>query len=146
MSAITATLSGETLPRIERDFIDTPIENAVDVVTLDGSLYTDFVSQGRQWTFSYESLTKAEYDNLRAIYDAQFTAYAYPELTIPFYSLADQPVRMTINEKDIWDNCGDVAGVQIIFRETNQLNYVPPDYLLLDGTDRLIVGSGFLEL
>lgn len=143
MSAITASLSGDALPTIERDFVDVPIENAVDIVTLDGSLYTDFVSQGRQWQFNYESLTKAQYDELRAKYDAQFTAYEYPELSIPFYSLTDQPVRMTINEKNIWDNCGDVAGVQIIFRETNQLNYVPPDYLLING-DKLIVNNGFL--
>lgn len=147
MSAITASISSVDMPAIERDFVDTPLENAVDIVTLDGSLFTDFVSQERQWTFNYDSLTKAEYDDLRAIYDAQFTAYAYPELTIPFYSLTDQPVRMSINEKNIWDNCGDVAGVQITFRETTQLNYVQPDVLLIDDNKGLLInGSSYLLL
>lgn len=119
--AITATLSGETMPPIELDFIHTPTENAVDVVTLDGSMYTDFVSQQYSWTFNYESLTQAEYDAMRAIYDSQFTSYEYPLLSIPYYSLTDQPVRMYINEKNIWNNCGAVQNVQFTFRETDQL-------------------------
>lgn len=119
--AITATLNGETMPPIEVDFIHTPTENAVDVVTLDGSMYTDFVSQQYSWTFNYESLTQDEYDALRAIYDSQFTSYEYPLLSIPYYSLADQPVRMYINEKNIWNNCGAVQNVQFTFRETDQL-------------------------
>lgn len=118
---ITSTLNGDAMPPIEQDFISTPIENAVDVVTLDGSMYTDFTSQDRQWTFNYEVLTQAQYDELRAKYDAQFTDYQYPLLSIPFYSVEDQPARMYINEKNIWNNCGDVQNVQITFRETSQL-------------------------
>ncbi len=121
MAAITATLSGILMPEIEKDFIDTPIENATDITTLDGSLYTDFISQQRSWTFNYDSLTKAEYDTLRAKYDAQFTTFLYPTLSIPFYSLTNKAVRMSINEKAIWDNCGSIENVQITFRETNQL-------------------------
>lgn len=118
---ITASLNGIPMPAIERDFIDTPIENAADVMTLDGSLYTDFVSQERQWTFNYASLTEAQYNALRAAYDDQFTSYQYPTLSIPYYSLTDKPVRMTINPKSIVDNCGTVQGVEINFRETSQL-------------------------
>lgn len=118
---ITATLSGDALPPIERDFIDTPIENAVDVETLSGDLYTDFTSQQRAWTFNYDLLTQDQYDDLRAKYDAQFIDYQYPTLSIPYYSVADKPVRMYINDKYIWDNCGSVAGVQVKFRETSQL-------------------------
>lgn len=118
---ITAALSGDAMPPIELDFIDTPIENAVDVETLSGSMYTDFTSIQRAWTFNYDSLTETEYNDLRAKYDAQFTAYQYPTLSIPYYSVADKPVRMYINEKSIWKHCGDVKGVQIRFRETPQL-------------------------
>ncbi len=118
---ITATLNDTQMPPIELEFLHTPIENAVDVQTLDGSLYTDFVSQQYSWAFNYESLTQAEYDNLRAIYDLQFSIYEYPTLSIPYYSLTDQPVRMFINEKNIWNNCGAVQNVQFTFRETDQL-------------------------
>jgi hypothetical protein len=119
--AITATLNATAMPAIELDFIHTPTENAVDVQTLSGDLYTDFVSQEYAWTFNYESLTQAEYDALRAIYDLQFTIYEYPTLSIPYYSLASKPVRMFINEKNIWNNCGSVQNVQFTFRETSQL-------------------------
>lgn len=118
---ITATLNATAMPPIQLEFINTPTENATDVVTLDGSMYTDFVSQNYSWEFNYESLTQAQYDTLRAIYDSQFTTFEYPLLSIPFYSLEDQPVRMYINEKNIWNNCGSVQNVQFIFRETPQL-------------------------
>lgn len=118
---ISATLNGVAMPTIERDFINTPIENAADVVTLDGSLYTDFVSQEREWMFQYESLSEAQYNALRAAYDDQFISYQYPLLSIPYYSVTDQPCRMTINPKSIVDNCGTVERVEITFRETSQL-------------------------
>lgn len=118
---ITAQLNGVDMPPIEIDFINTPTENATDVVTLDGSMYTDFISQNYGWTFNYGSLTKAQYDIIRAVYDSQFTSYEYPLLTIDYYSVEDQPVRMYINEKNIWNNCGDIQNVQITFRETPQL-------------------------
>lgn len=123
---ISATLTDQTgtlqLPPIEKQFLNTPLENAVDVTTLDGNIYTDFTG-GRKasWEFNYDSLTEDEYNAIRAYYDAQFTLYAYPELSIPFYSLANRSVRMYINEKDIWNNCGAVQNVKLTFRETDQL-------------------------
>lgn len=121
MAEITATLNGQAMPRIQRDFINTPTENAVDITTLSGDIYTDFVSIEETWTFNYESLTKAQYDALRAIYNSQFTEYEYPLLSIPFYNIDSVPVRMYINEKNIWNNCGSVQGVQFVFRVTDQL-------------------------
>ncbi|HYH16807.1 MAG TPA: hypothetical protein VD794_16360 [Flavisolibacter sp.] len=66
-------------------------------------------------------MKKADYDAMRAIYNTQFTEYTYPLLSIPFYGVEDQPVRMYINEKNIWNNCGDLEGVQFTFRFTSQL-------------------------
>lgn len=132
MPAITSTLNGTAMPPIEQQFLHTPIENAADIVTLSGEMYTDFVSQNNSWTFNYDSLTQAQYDILKAAYDAQFTSYSYPVLSILFYSLDSAPCRMYINEKDIWNNCGDVQNVQISFREQYSVG-VTPGYLLLDG-------------
>ncbi len=126
MPAITAILTNSsgslTLPPLEQDFINQNLENAVDVVTLDNAIYTDFIdSDFAQWSLQWESMTQAEYDAIRAFYDAQFTEFAYPTLDITFYDIEDVPVRMTINEKNIWNYCGDVMGVQITLRETNTL-------------------------
>lgn len=114
----TGTIS---LPPIEKKFLHTPLENAVDVTTLDGNMYTDFASQKASWEFNYDSLTEDEYNDIRAYYDRQFTDLAYPELSIAHYSLANRPVRMYINEKDIWNNCGAIQNVKLSFRETDQL-------------------------
>lgn len=122
---ISASLTNDNgtlqLPPIEKQFLNTPVENATDVQTLDGNIYTDFTNQKGQWEFNYDSLTEDEYNAIRAFYDAQFTLYAYPELSIPHYSLADKSVRMYINEKDIWNHCGAVQNVKLTFRETDQL-------------------------
>jgi hypothetical protein len=122
---ITATLNGVAMPMIQRDFINTNLENAADVVTLDNSMYTDFVDNTHGlWEFNYAVLSQAEYDALRAAYDEQFLTGQYPLLSIPYYSVLDRPVRMYMNEKNIWNNCGSVQGLQIEFRETAQL---PPE-------------------
>lgn len=119
---ITSTLNGAAMPPIELEFLQTPVEMAVDVVTLDNSLYTDFSgNRHSSWTYNYESLTQSQYDTLKAAYDDQFADYQYPLLSIPYYSVTDVPCRMFINEKNIWDNCGSVQNVQITFRETSQL-------------------------
>lgn len=119
---ITAVLNGLQLPPLELDFINTPIENAQDVQTLDGSIYTDFSSLNSAWTLNYVSLTEDQYNAIRAIYNSQFTLFEYPLLTISYYGVEDVPVRMYINEKDIWNHCGSVRNVQLSFRETNQLS------------------------
>lgn len=122
---ITASLTNANgtlqLPPIEKQFLNTPVENAVDVQTLDGNIYTDFTNQKGIWEFNYDSMTEDEYNAIRAFYDAQFTLYAYPELSISHYSLANKSVRMYINEKDIWNNCGAVQNVKLTFRETDPL-------------------------
>lgn len=119
---ITATLNDVAMPTLEKDFINTPLDKAVDIETLDNSLYTDFTDNSHSaWEFNYASLSEAQYNALRAIYDEQFTLYEYPTLSIPYYDVEDVPVRMMINPKSIIDNCGTVQGVQITFRETSQL-------------------------
>lgn len=122
MAAIVATLNGVDMPPIELDFIKTPIDKTADIETLDNSMYTDFTgNRHNSWTFNYSSLTQAQYDALKDAYDDQFVSYQYPLLSIPYYSVEDVPCRMFINEQSIWNNCGDVRGVQITFRETSQL-------------------------
>jgi len=146
MAAITSTLNGVAMPAIEQQFLHTPIENAADVITLSGEIYTDFVSQNNSWTFNYDSLTQAQYDALKDTYDSQFTMYEYPLLSIPFYSLDSVPVRMYINEKDIWDNCGSVQNVRITFREQYSAGS-SPDYLELDNEELLSMETnGYLVL
>lgn len=119
---ITFIVNGVEYPALEQDFVESNIENAVDTVTLDNSIYTDFIDNTHnQWSLSFDSLTRTEYDAIRADYDAQFTDFQYPIISVPYYSVTNRPARMWINDKNIWNDCGAVKGVQVTFRETAQL-------------------------
>lgn len=122
---ITATLTDDSgtidMPMIEVPLSIEPLDSAVDVVTLSNDVYTDFINQKRQWTFKYSNLTEAEYEAVKAYYDNQFVTYQYPTISIPHYNVQDVVVRMTINTRDVFNDCGNVENVVITFRETAQL-------------------------
>jgi hypothetical protein len=110
-----------TLPLLEVPLSEQTIEDATDVQTLDFSVYTDFIAQKRLWSHTWETLSESEYNALRAFYDRQFTTFKYPKLSIAHYAVSGVPVRMTLNTKDIISHAGEVANVQVSFRETAQL-------------------------
>jgi hypothetical protein len=110
-----------TLPLLEVPLTEETIENATDVETLDKNVFTDFIAQKRLWSHTWATLSKAEYDVIRGYYNRQFTTYKYPILSIPYYNVSDVPVRMTLSTKEVISNRGDVANVQVGFRETAPL-------------------------
>lgn len=121
MAQIVAILGGAELPALHTPFIQQPIENASDQVTLDGTLYTDFVSQRRAWQLHWEILSEDEYNLLKSLYDQQFADEAYHDLTIDYYGLADVPVRMTINERDIRNDGACMLNVNVTLTEKNAI-------------------------
>lgn len=118
---ITAYLNGIELPMLEIPFLKHPVEKSVTVETLDGNVYVDFIALKDQWEISWASLTDGEYETLWTIYESQFITNQFPLLDIPYYNVVALPVRMTINTKDIWNNCGSVQNVTIELRQTVQL-------------------------
>lgn len=125
---ITATISNGVismqLPIIQVPMTEEIIENATDVEPLDGNVYTSLNHNGikRLWRFPYESMFKADYDPIKQIYLSQFSDYQYPTLSIPYYdTINDIPVRMYLNPKEVYNNCGDIQNLELSFRETNQL-------------------------
>lgn len=118
---ITISVNGVEYPMLERKFIITPQELMTDVVTLSNDMYTDYSGNTyNEWTINYQTLTDAQYQAIRADYDAQKTTGEYPVIDIPFYGVEDQPARMFLNERDVWNNCGSIEGLEIVFRETAQ--------------------------
>lgn len=119
---IKAFLNGAELPPLEVDFISSYLDSAVDVTTLSNTMYTDFTSNSfKSWTLQWDSLTETEYEAIKSTYDSQFTLFTYPLLSIPYYGVVDVPVRMYINDRDVWNHCGAVKGVRIELRETDAL-------------------------
>lgn len=122
VASLTDTTGTLVLPRLEIPLSTDTIEGATDVETLDGNIYTDFIRQKRRWTIPYTILTEAQYDAIRAYYDQQFlTPWSYPLLTIPYFDITNVPVRMYLNVKEVWKDCGDVQNVVITLRESRQI-------------------------
>lgn len=110
-----------TLPLLNVPLTQQVLEGAVDVETLDGNVYTDFVSQKRLWTHMWAYLSEAEFTTLKGFYERQFTLLKYPLITINKLAVSNIPVRMTLSPRSIIDNCGTVENVEVTFRETSQL-------------------------
>lgn len=115
MANIVIVLGGQVLPQVDVPFkeITEPVES--NNVTLDGTLYTDWVATRRSWSLTWGVLSKTEYDTIRAIFNSQYSNEAYPILQISYYSIL-VPVKVEISEKDIrWDgNCVRDFSIKLI--------------------------------
>lgn len=118
---LTDSSGATTMPETEVPLTVTTLEGAVDVTTLSFNVYTDFITQKRVWSHTWSYMSEADFAILKGYYDRQFTLYTYPQLTITDESVNLVTVRMTLNPKNIIDNCGQVNDVTVSFRETQQL-------------------------
>lgn len=139
MSSVIGTLGGVTLPNFTIPFEESPVENAVDVTTLDSTLYTDWVNKKRQWTLNWGVLNEVEYGQIYALYEGQFSGIDYPHFIISYYGI-DVPVRIHINNKDIRKDGCEVWGVALTLTEQYATGFAPV-HILLDGGDSLLLDN-----
>lgn len=118
---LTDATGTATLQMLEVPLSIKTIEGATDVQTLDYNVYTDFLTQKRVWSHTWAYMDEDDYNILKGYYDRQFTLFEYPELSIDYYSVANVPVRMTLNQREVINFCGRVQNVEVTFRETKQL-------------------------
>lgn len=116
MSNIVIQLGDETLPTPDLPFTRPIQPNESDVVTLDGTMYTDFTNYRRVWNLHWGRLTAEQYQVLEDIFISQYSTGAYPLLEIDYYSVS-APVKMAINEKDIHSDGCYVYGVEVTLSE-----------------------------
>lgn len=110
-----------TLPTLNVPLVESELEGATDVETLDMNIYTDFFAKKRVWTHTWRYMAEDDFIALKGYYDRQFTLFKYPRISIDQLDVADVPARMTITPKSIIDNCGTVEYVKVTFRESSQL-------------------------
>lgn len=73
---LTVVLGGLTLPdQVELIRAITP--NAVDVRTLGGDLYTDFIDYYAGWTIAFDQLDIDTWNSILALYRSQYETGAY---------------------------------------------------------------------
>lgn len=109
------------LPVLSPPLTTSPIEGAVDVLTLDNNVSTYFTQNKRLWTQPWDYLSEDDFNAIKSFYDRQWIDFEYPLLTITHFGISNVPVRMTISPQNTVDNCGRVEGVEVTFRETTQI-------------------------
>ena len=113
-----------TMPLLSPPLSEAVLEGSTDVVTLDMNVSTYFTYNKRMWSHTWSYLSEADYNIVKGFYDRQFTLYKYPLLTISgagSANVTNVPVRMTIDPRNIIDNCGTVQNVSVTFRESRQM-------------------------
>lgn len=117
MRIIVHRLSGGTveLP-LYKSLKETVDPNETDNVTLDGTLYTDFVNNRRGWQVAWDKLKAADYDVVRALYSEQYQYEAYHTYELPEYGIT-APMKMNITDRNIRLNGEIIEGFSITLKE-----------------------------
>lgn len=85
-------------------------------VTLDGTLYTDFTSNRRAWAVGWEKMKAADYDTVRALFNAQYATETIPIVQIPEYGIT-APMKLVISDRDIRLNGEIIQGFTLTLKE-----------------------------
>lgn len=109
------------LPPLEVPLTRVKNEKMTTVEPLSGNVYDDYIATKRAWAHTWAYLTKDEYDLLDAIYERMKSTWTYPQLTIEDENVTDLVVKFELGAKNIIDDCGEVQGVTVSFRETRQI-------------------------
>ena len=96
-----------------REVLD-PIESKN--ITLDGTLYTDFVNNRRSWVVGWEKLKAVDYDTIRAIYNRQYTTENVPIIFLVEYGIST-PMKFEISDRNIRLNGEIIEGVTVTLLE-----------------------------
>lgn len=97
--------------------------NDVEVTTLDNniSLFITPESDKRTWSHTWAYLSEDKYQILKDFRDRQRLLYKYPRLTIEAQDVFDVSVYMKLAARNTIDDCGEVQGVSITLRESEQM-------------------------
>lgn len=118
---ISDSTTTQQLPPTEVPLTVTTLEGSTDVQTLSYNIYTDYVTTKRVVTHTWSYMSQEDFELLKGFYDRQFTIFEYPEITIEGINVNSMTAKMSLEPRNIIDNCGTVQGVTVSWRETRQL-------------------------
>lgn len=90
--------------------------NETENITLDGTLYTDFVNNRRGWLVGWDKMKESDYSVIRALYNAQYTTETVPIVQIPAYGIT-APMKLNISDRDIRLNGEIIEGFTLTLKE-----------------------------
>lgn len=117
---LTDSAGVHELPELEVPLTRVKNEKMTTVEPLSANVYDQYIATKRTWTHTWAYLTAEQFDLLDEIYERMKSERTYPLLTIDGENVEDLVVRYDLSAKNIIDNCGDVQGVTVTFRETRQ--------------------------
>jgi hypothetical protein len=106
---------------LEIPIADDYVEGTGDNTTLDGNVYTDYLFLKKNYKLSWSIMTAVDYAALKGFYERQFTLAKYPLMTMSEAGLNNIPVRLSLSDGGIVDNCLRRQNVKISMRESSQL-------------------------
>lgn len=124
MSRLISTSRTFTLPHYAREGLQR-LENLMSAKNypLAGNLYIDFFSRRGGWKYTFDTLTAAEYADLRAIYEDQFTNEEF--LTFDRTGLSGDYEVVFLNlpaeHNIVWDQQA-VLGLQILLEPRDAIS------------------------
>lgn len=110
-------LGGRTLPKPNTfKRIQTPTET--DVVTLGGSLYTDFISRRQAWQCGWKLITEEQMQIIQDLFEEQYTdpTGAYHLLQFDAYDIY-APVKLEITDQQIKYNGALIENFSIVLKQ-----------------------------
>lgn len=114
---MTMILGGRTVP-LPSTFKRIYEPNETDLVTLGGTLNTDFINNRRGWQVGWKLILEdTDYQTLQDIYFEQYENEAYPLLTFPAYGLVDVPCKINISDQNIKFNGTLIESFTITLKE-----------------------------
>ena len=116
MQILVTNSSGTTVLPLYSTLKETTTPNETENITLDGTLYTDFVNNRRSWLVGWEKLKAADYDTIRALYNFQYNHDAVPVVSIPEYGIT-APMKLSISERNIRLNGEIIEGFSLTLKE-----------------------------
>lgn len=101
-----------------------PIIRETDVETIDSNISTYYSATKRQYTIQLGQLDAESYLSLLEFRARQYSNRKYPLITITgdqSINVNELPMKMTLNNQNVINNCGEVDNVQITLRESKQM-------------------------
>lgn len=109
---------------IASPLVASPVIAETDVVTVDNNISTYYTGTKRAYSIDLGFLDKETYAVLMGFRDRQYTDLKYPLVTISGdenINVTNLPMKITLAEQRVINNCGYVAEVKITLRESKQL-------------------------
>lgn len=120
---LTITDSNDTMTF---DILDAPIQikdntGAVDNVTIDGNVFTDYLYMKKQWEQKWAIMTKTEYNKLRGFFTRQWSNATTPTVSVTTDNTTIMPatkMRIDLSDGGVINACETRQNVKLLMRET----------------------------